>query len=276
MKALWAFCCASALLLPASAARPDTAPAEDVELLQGTWDFRSLEVEGNPLPQEAIQGWKIEVRGQNFTTSSSGPTYKGTFKVDAAKAPRTIDLAFTEGPDAGNTALGIYELNGDDWRICFDVSGKGRPQEFASRAGSGRALETLHRRAQAGGTAGAELARLEGEWAMVSAERDGQRLPDTLVKNSHRTCKGGETTVMIGSQLFMKAKITVDPSKKPKAIDYLLTDGLDKGKTQLGIYELNGDTLKTCFSAPGKPRPGDFTTAAGSGRTLSVWKRAKP
>ena len=37
--------------------------------------------------------------------------------------PRTIDLAFTEGPGAGSTAIGIYELNGDDWRICLDVSG---------------------------------------------------------------------------------------------------------------------------------------------------------
>src|SRR5205823_15047290 len=103
-----------------------------------------------------------------------------------------------------------------------------------------------------------------------------QAMPEALVKSARRVCRGGETTVTLSGQLFMRAKITVDPSKKPKAIDYVLTGGPDKGKTQLGIYEIEDDTLKTCFAAPGKPRPADFTTATGSSRTLSVWKRTSP
>ncbi len=80
---------------------------------------------------------------------------------------------------------------------------------------------------------------------------------------------------MMGGQVFLKAKITLDPSKKPKTIDYRMLEGFTKGKTQLGIYELDGDTFRSCFSAPGDPRPTDFTTKAGDRRTLSVWKRVK-
>jgi uncharacterized protein (TIGR03067 family) len=120
-----------------------------------------------------------------------------------------------------------------------------------------------------------EKQRLEGEWSMVSGEIDGQPLPAEYVKGAKRVAREDETTVMIGGRLFLKARYTIDPSKKPKTIDYAMTGGPTKGKTQLGIYELDADTVKFCFAAPGKDRPGEFTTKAGSGRTLSVWKRNK-
>jgi uncharacterized protein (TIGR03067 family) len=116
-----------------------------------------------------------------------------------------------------------------------------------------------------------EMTRLEGEWSMVSGEADGQPLPAELVQAARRVAKDGETTVTIGGRLFMRARFTVDPAKAPKAIDYTMTDGPTKGKTQLGIYELDGDTVKFCFAAPGADRPADFK--GGSGRALSVWKR---
>src|SRR5262245_7913550 len=76
-----------------------------------------------------------------------------------------------------------------------------------------------------------EMAQLEGNWSMVSGERDGQALPDDLVKQAKRVSKDGETTVSIGDQVFLKAKFTVDPTKKPKTIDYTITEGDNKGKT---------------------------------------------
>ena len=121
-----------------------------------------------------------------------------------------------------------------------------------------------------------DLARLQGEWSMVSGSADGQPMPDEMRKQMKRVCNGDETTTTMGGQVFIKAKITIDPSKKPKTIDYQMTEGFTKGKKQLGIYEVDGDTFKSCFGKPGEDRPTEFTSKPGDGRTLSVWKREKP
>ena len=120
-----------------------------------------------------------------------------------------------------------------------------------------------------------DLAQLQGEWSMVSGTADGQSMPEEMRKQMKRVCKGDEITVTAGGQMFLKAKVAIDPSKKPKTIDYEMTDGFTKGKKQLGIYELDGDTFKSCFGAPGAERPKDFTSAPGDMRTSSVWKREK-
>lgn len=118
-----------------------------------------------------------------------------------------------------------------------------------------------------------DLAQLQGEWTMVSGSANGEAMPEEMRKEMKRLCKGDEITVMMGEQVFLKAKLMLDPSKKPKTIDYDMTEGFTKGKKQLGIYELNGDTFKACFSSPGSERPTEFK--AGDGLTLSEWKRKK-
>jgi uncharacterized protein (TIGR03067 family) len=118
-----------------------------------------------------------------------------------------------------------------------------------------------------------DLAQLQGEWIMVSASADGQPMQDEMVKQMKRVCKGDEITVTMQGQVFLKAKITLDPSKKPKTIDYEMTEGYTKGKKQLGLYEINGDTFKACFNAPGAERPTELK--AGGGLTYSEWKRKK-
>ena len=118
-----------------------------------------------------------------------------------------------------------------------------------------------------------DLAQLQGEWAMVSGSADGQPMPEEMLKQMKRLCKGDETTVMMGERVFLKAKFTLDATKKPKTIDYDMTEGFSKGKKQLGIYELNGDTFKACFNSPGAGRPTEFK--AGEGLTLTEWKRRK-
>ncbi len=118
-----------------------------------------------------------------------------------------------------------------------------------------------------------EMAKLEGQWSMVSGEADGFPMPREAVIGGKRVAKDGETAITFQGQVYFKAKYSIDPTKKPKAIDYMMTEGPTKGKTQLGIYELDGETVKFCFAAPGKDRPAEFTAKRGSQRTLSVWKR---
>ena len=111
---------------------------------------------------------------------------------------------------------------------------------------------------------------------MVSGSADGQPMPPTMLSQMKRVCVGDEVTTTMSGQLYFKAKITIDPAKKPKTIDFQMVEGFPKGKTQLGIFEVEGDTLKSCFGAPGAERPSDFSSQAGDRRTSTVWKRMKP
>ena len=61
-----------------------------------------------------------------------------------------------------------------------------------------------------------EMVQLQGEWSMVSGSANGQPMPAEMLKQMKRICKGDETTTTMAGQLFMKAKISIDPSKRPK------------------------------------------------------------
>ena len=65
--------------------------------------------------------------------------------MDPSKAPKTIDLAMDQGPEKGNTALGIYSVDGDTWTLCLGFAGAVRPERFETTAGSNHALEVLQR-----------------------------------------------------------------------------------------------------------------------------------
>jgi uncharacterized protein (TIGR03067 family) len=120
-----------------------------------------------------------------------------------------------------------------------------------------------------------ELARFDGEWEMQSGTVDGIVVDQETLKFSKGTTKGGVTKILFFDQVYLEAKFTIDPSKKPRTIDFTITGEVNKGKVQLGIYEFEGDTVKICFAAIGQSRPTDFTAKKGSERTLCVWKREK-
>ena len=74
-----------------------------------------------------------------------------------------------------------------------------------------------------------DLAALQGEWTMVSGSADGQPMPPEMLKQMKRVCKGDETTTTMNGQIYLKAKITIDPTKKPKTIDYQMLEGSHQG-----------------------------------------------
>src|SRR5262249_36844784 len=115
---------------------------------------------------------------------------------------------------------------------------------------------------------------LEGDWEMVSAVFNGAPMDESAVKWCKRTIRGNVTTVTAGPQVFLKAKFTLDSSKDPGFVDYLNLGGPSAGKSQEGIFELNDNILKICVSAPGKPRPTDFSSNPRDGRSFTVWRRS--
>ena len=71
--------------------------------------------------------------------------WKGTSTIDPMSQPKTIDFVPTEGANAGQTYLGIYQIEGDARKVCFAPPGKDRPTEFASKPGSGHILVAFER-----------------------------------------------------------------------------------------------------------------------------------
>jgi uncharacterized protein (TIGR03067 family) len=73
----------------------------------------------------------------------------------------------------------------------------------------------------------------------------------------------------------MQMKYKLDSTQKPKAID--TTHEIDLGKLilQLGVYSLDGDTLKLRLESAGKPRPAKLETKAKDMSVLFVLKREK-
>jgi uncharacterized protein (TIGR03067 family) len=118
-----------------------------------------------------------------------------------------------------------------------------------------------------------ELEKLQGTWVMVSSERGGKKMSEDEVKAFQRTVKGDEYIVLHNGETLVKGTFTIDPTKKPKTIDALRSEGENKDTPMRGIYEIDGDTYKVCFAPPGMERPTEFVSKEGSMHVISVWKR---
>jgi len=117
---------------------------------------------------------------------------------------------------------------------------------------------------------------LDGEWTLTSGEADGKALGNDHLKDGKLILKGETYKVKLAGRDAVAGKQKTDPSKNPKTIDIADTEGANAGKVCLGLYELKGDEFRVVFAPPGKPRPTKFSTEAGTGEWVHVWKRVKP
>jgi uncharacterized protein (TIGR03067 family) len=147
MKLRW-LCIVAAGLLVAAEDQKDDAK-KDLDKLQGTWKAESAEADGNALPDEVVKQMKLVVKGDKYTFTAGPMEEKGTLKLDPSKKPAEVDIMIEEGEDKGKTQLGLYQLDGDTFKICFGRAGeKERPKELAAKAGSGTGMFVLKREKQ--------------------------------------------------------------------------------------------------------------------------------
>jgi uncharacterized protein (TIGR03067 family) len=119
------------------------AAQKDEEKMQGTWTVVSAEKDGARAPEEAIQGMKVVIQGKELTIQHKGRNEKLTFKLDASKKPKVIDM--THPRDKGENVPGIYELDGNNLKMCWRKGGGERPTKFAAEAKSGLMMMVLKR-----------------------------------------------------------------------------------------------------------------------------------
>jgi len=123
-------------------------------------------------------------------------------------------------------------------------------------------------------TMGSDLEKLAGEWECTSATNDGKPIAEETVKKLRLTItKEGGYKTTLGEQVLFDSTCMVDSQKQPSQIDMIGTEGENKGKAAQGIYALDKDSLKICYTMPGKDRPASFDSQPGSAATLVVWKR---
>jgi uncharacterized protein (TIGR03067 family) len=119
-----------------------------------------------------------------------------------------------------------------------------------------------------------DFVKMTGTWKVIYAENDGKKVPKKDLKTMRLIQKGPKWTFEGGDE-DVAGVDKIDPTQKPKTSDSTLTKGADKGKTILGIYELDGDTFKACWADPGRERPKEFATKPNSGQHYLILKRVK-
>jgi uncharacterized protein (TIGR03067 family) len=117
--------------------------------------------------------------------------------------------------------------------------------------------------------------RIQGSWKIVMMEANGESATAEIVAKLKLVFKGDTLTFTPGEPGFTNYTYQLDPTTKPAGFDMTHADGKDKGKTQGGIYLLQGDSLKICFGRVDE-RPREFTAKANSGQMMYVLKREKP
>jgi uncharacterized protein (TIGR03067 family) len=121
------------------------AMKKELKRLAGTWELAHWGQDGLLVDRSE---WDRIVGKQNqrFTIREDGtlggppnPTNGGRnrYVLDPTTAPKTMDLY---GPlDKGGESLssvGIYELDGDEWTVCYAAAVRPRPTDFTFKRGS--------------------------------------------------------------------------------------------------------------------------------------------
>src|SRR5437762_808189 len=120
---------------------------------------------------------------------------------------------------------------------------------------------------------------LSGTWQLTRGVVNGKPVSASVARN----------TILITDRntfRFPKARsvgthsaghFTINPNTTPKQVDSIADGGPNAGQVSRGIYEIPDPThQRACFGLPGGPRPTEFKSSPGSGRTLQYWKKIGP
>jgi uncharacterized protein (TIGR03067 family) len=126
----------------------DDAAKKELEKLQGTWTMAALEVDGKPVPEEKLKSSALTIKGDKYIIKVKDDTHETIIKLEPTKKPKEIDMTFTEGANKDKVLKGIYELDGDMFKICRALlPDKDRPTEFGTWPDTGVFLVTWKRQA---------------------------------------------------------------------------------------------------------------------------------
>jgi len=135
-------------------------PTEDqkkgeLKKLEGAWQMVTEERDGNSRPVKD----KWIIKGDHYTCLYNGSTL-ATYRIsiDPSKKPNQIETFmemkdFKGKPTEGTPLIGIYEIDGDTLRVCYQFYNRTdkplvRPDKFTAAKGTNTLLLTFKRAKQ--------------------------------------------------------------------------------------------------------------------------------
>jgi uncharacterized protein (TIGR03067 family) len=120
------------------------------------------------------------------------------------------------------------------------------------------------------------LDALQGRWRPVYQEVEGQMVAATEyasvvmeLQTSGFTIEKGGTAAYTGTFTLLTATALPQISLMYQTSQ----QAIFLGGPRAGVFQLEGDTLKTCFAPVGHPAPNSLNTFPGSGSVFSIYQR---
>jgi len=117
----------------------------------------------------------------------------------------------------------------------------------------------------------------EGVWKPTAAVLGGVRLPDADLKAITLKITGTNYEVTVeGEKEPDKGTRTLDTSTSPKRMTITSTNGPNRGKTFLAIYEMkDAGSLRVCYDLSGTDFPKEFKAPKGTQLYLIGYRQPK-
>jgi uncharacterized protein (TIGR03067 family) len=123
----------------------DDRRASALNGLDGTWQAEEAELAGKKWPDEVTKSIQLVITKGKYLVKTAEGDDRGTVQYMPDQKPSAMDITGTEGPNKGKRFLAIYKLDGDKLVVCYDLTGKARPQEFKTQAGTAMFLVTYRK-----------------------------------------------------------------------------------------------------------------------------------
>ena len=98
--------------------------------MAGNWVPVLMQLNGKKQPDEVTRAIKLTINGNKYNTVVGKERDEGTLKLDATKEPREMDIITSVGENKGKPIPCIYELKGNELRVCYGLNGTARPADF--------------------------------------------------------------------------------------------------------------------------------------------------
>jgi uncharacterized protein (TIGR03067 family) len=117
--------------------------ADDNHAWQGTWKMVSCTHDGEP--QKGDVQWIVKDNYYNIRLNGKTGEDPHTITLDAKQ--KHIDVFHHETPKGtwGGSFKGIYEIQGNTLKVCYDLKGERYPKSFEAGPGSRQVLYTFER-----------------------------------------------------------------------------------------------------------------------------------